>query len=125
MDVRKKGISKKLLAAGLFRIAYGVDAPRHDLETVYELFVFSAIALEENGCDPAELVAELESDQFNRTELVTRAIDTMGHDHWREYPESLLLLAGLHEMLRMQFSESEQMARSQFLEELESMANAS
>lgn len=45
-------VNSNLLSAGLFDIAYSVDTARNDVNTIYWLFKFCAIALAEHGLDP-------------------------------------------------------------------------
>ena len=54
-----KTLSKNLIAAGLFDVAYSADITDDTSDTMIELFRFCAIGLEHAGIDVYELLEEL------------------------------------------------------------------
>lgn len=125
MYEKKEVLSKKLLAATLFRTAYGVDTVRQDNDAVYELFGFCAVALELHGWDTAGILDDLTDDQLGRATLIMNYVngperEKVGHSSEIEY-----LLIGMNNVLNSQFRESEPIERKRFLEGLGAFSTVS
>jgi hypothetical protein len=120
-----KTISRKLLSAGLFRTAYGMGEFHGDEEVVYELFVFCAVLLECKGWDIDALLSGIDANDYRRASLITNFVDSLDDHNVTRTPDCLRLMGGLHELLRMQFSDTEHLARRQFLEDLTALSCAS
>ena len=125
MYEKKEKLSKMLLAATLFRTAYGVDTVRQDNDAVYELFVFCAIALELHGWNTAEILEDLSAEQFGRAELVMDYVDGPEREEMNHLSEVQFLLIGMDNVLNAQFRKSEVMERQRFLEDLGALAKVS
>lgn len=116
-----KQISRRLLSAGLFRTAYGLDASRGDAETVFELFVFCAVALERLGIEPESVLYEMQSTDFDRAGWIMDRINAEIVEARQDLPDCLLLMSGLHGLLALQFSNVERHEKRRFLKDLASL----
>lgn len=110
-------LSRKLLSTGLFRVAYGVDLAYGDGDTVREMFVQCAVALERHGWNVEEILRHRDPISCGVAEFTMDHVDE-GADDWCEYPDLYLLLFGMHHLLRLQFREEHSVARAKFLEDL-------
>lgn len=125
MYERKEGLSKKLLAATLFRTAYGVDTVRQGNDVIYELFVFCAVALELHGWDAAGILDDLTDDQLGRATLIMNYVNGPEREKMGQSSEIDYLLIGMKNVLSSQFRETEAMERERFLERLRAFSTVS
>lgn len=121
---KRKTISRKLLSAGLFLTAYGMDQTRGDEEVVCELFVFCAILLERNGWDIDKLLCGIDENDYERGSLIADFVDRMDEPIPASVPDCSRLVRGLHELLCMQFSDTEHLERRRFLDDLSGLSRA-
>lgn len=120
-----KVISRKLLSAGLFRTAYGIDALRGEEDATYELFVFCAVLLERKGWDIDAILSGIDAKDYERAGWITNFVDRLVASPASKVPECIHLMDCLHELLSMQFPESEHYAMEQFCEDLCELAYVS
>lgn len=109
-------VNSNLLSAGLFDIAYSVDTARNDVNTIYWLFKFCAIALAEHGLDPYDVVPYAGDDSDDTKMMYTRADVITSHIQERNIidqssPRILsdedVLARSIHSLLRLQLHDAE------------------
>lgn len=119
----QREIRRKMLSTGLFRVAYGVDVVYGDGDTVREMFVQSAVALEEGGWDVQAILRDRDPISCGVAKLIVDQVDSSKAD-WCELPDLCLVLFGLHQLLRILFTDEDPLARGKFLKDLTSMGEA-
>jgi hypothetical protein len=102
-----------------------MDDIHGDEEVVYELFVFCAVLLERKGWDIYAILSGIDANDFRRAGLITEFVDRLDDPNLPRPPDCIRLMRGLHEMLRLQFPDTEHLARRQFLDDLAGLSCAS
>jgi hypothetical protein len=111
-------IERDRLAQGIFRIAYGVDAPFENGETVYWTFLLLAEAIRKMGGCPDAILRMRNQASRTLASGIMISVDRLSantHPDDSEFPH---LVAGLNELLSKLFTETDGSRRRAFLEQL-------
>lgn len=126
-------VNSHFLSASLFDIAYSIDTAKNEVNAIYWLFNFCAIALIQNGIDPYDAIPDPEDDSedargmFKRAEAITSYVEernTLDQSSAAIPSDEEILARSLRSLIRLQLQQARDGLLGPELDEIENAVKA-